>query len=84
MSETLKVFKRYSAARKAAASEPIIKVGDLFIVGVTEANGYLTEISLISGSGTITGSVTARHLDRLGNANHAIAQQKYCARIWAD
>jgi hypothetical protein len=70
----MKTFKRYSAAKKAANGEPILRVGrGLYIVGITKDEGYLTEIALISGDGSITASVTARHLDRLGNANHAVA-----------
>lgn len=67
----MKAYKRYSAARKAANGEPIVAIGDLYVVGITKADGYLTEIKLIDGGGRICGNVTARHLDRLGNANHA-------------
>jgi hypothetical protein len=69
----MKTFKLYSAALAAAKGGPILRVGKLYIVGI-EADD---EIALIAGSdagksaGTITGHVTASHLDRLGNANWA-------------
>jgi hypothetical protein len=63
----MKAYKRYGAARKAAEGQPIIRVGKLYIVGIDA----LTEIAVINSVGTLAGWVTARHLDRLGNANWA-------------
>jgi hypothetical protein len=73
----MKTFKRASAAKAAANGLPIIRIGlgkksvwivtdepDLVGVG-------LTEVSVIAPDGCVTGFVTLRHLDRLGNANWA-------------
>jgi len=82
----MKVYKRYSAAKKAANGEPIIRVGDVYLVGVTKNAGHCTEIAIMSGEGRITGTVTARNLDRLGNANWAVADPAHLSvsgvRIW--
>lgn len=78
----MQTFKRFSTAKKAAKGQPILVVGDIFIVGVTKEEGFLTEISILNGEGSVTGTVTARHLDRLGNANHAIATKAYHTKIW--
>lgn len=79
----LKVYRRFSTARKVAKGEPILRIGhQLYVVGITKADGFLTEIDLINGDGSVTGSVTARHLDRLGNANHAVAKRPYYKKIW--
>lgn len=80
----MKTYKRYSAAKKAANGEPIIRVGNLFLVGVTVADAYGVSIDLLNGKGQITGSITARHLDRIGNGNHAEAKMPYGARIWLE
>lgn len=79
----MKTFKRYSAAQKEANGQPIIRIGDVFVVGVKIETGHCVEISIIDGvSGQITGSVTARHLDRLGNANHAEPKRCFARNIW--
>jgi len=75
MSEQFKVFKRASAARQAAGNAPYLRVGmgskTLYVVGLD--NLGLDEVAIVAPGGTITGHVTMRHLDRLGNANHAVA-----------
>lgn len=68
MTEELKTYKRYGAAIKAAQGQPIVRVGNLYIVGVDS----ITEVALICPKGGVAGNVTLRHLDRLGNANHAV------------
>jgi len=88
MATEMKAFKRFSAAKQAANGQPIIRIGDTYLVGVTIDGGYMTEISLIAPDGHISGNVTVRHLDRLGNANHATASDRYNNvgnwRIWPD
>lgn len=76
----MKAFKSYNRAKKAANGQPVLRVGDLFIVGATRENSAVEEICLINVNGAITGSVTFRHLDRLGNANHAEAKRTYAER----
>lgn len=72
---TLKVFKRYSTAKEHAAGRPIVRVGSgsssIYIVGMHE----IDEVAIIAADGSITGNVTMKHLDRLGNANHATAKK---------
>jgi hypothetical protein len=73
----MKVFKRFSAAIKAANGKPFIQVGGpkgkrLYIVGPDD----LHEVSLMAtnkrGNIEYAGHVTLGHLNRLGNANHAM------------
>lgn len=73
----MKVFKTLRAASAYAAGKPIIRVGNLYLAGAIDE---LTEIALIAPiraldfhSGGIAATVTAGHLNRLGNANHATA-----------
>lgn len=63
-------FKKLSTARRSVGAQdaPVVRVGDLYIAGVDS----LTSVALISPDGPITGEITLRHLDRLGNGNHAI------------
>ena len=68
----MKAFKRHSAAVKAANGRPIIRVGDLHIVGDITST---TEISVQLHDGPVVGFVNAGHLERLGNANHAVTVQ---------
>lgn len=67
----MKTYRRYSSAAAAANGKPIIQVGKTYLVGEPgdEIDG-LTSITLISNQNHV-GTVTARHLDRLGNANWA-------------
>ena len=71
----MKVYKRYAEALKAAKGQPILRVqtgrGSLHIVGIAA----LTEISIINTAdgGCLSGYISAHHLDRLGNGNHATA-----------
>ena len=79
----MKSFKRYGTAVKHANGGPIIRVhmgrDAIYIVGIEQ----LTSIDLISGdrdsscSGHIRGTVTAAHLERLNNANHATTAPAY-------
>jgi hypothetical protein len=73
----MKTYRRYSDAKKAANGAPILEIiednAKLFVVFSEGANPKTTMISLIREDGMYTGCVTARHLDRLGNANHAQA-----------
>jgi len=75
----LQAFKTYSGARKIAGDGPVIRVGNLFLAAeVSDPVGLgLTSVDLIGPKGQITGSVTMRHLERLGNANHAVAKPGY-------
>jgi hypothetical protein len=64
-------YRKYSTAKKNAEGQPVIRVSDLYISGVSE----IDEISVIAPEGSITAHITMRHLDRLGNGNYAIAGQ---------
>ena len=70
----MKAYKTLRGAIQASEyGRVIIDVGGLFIVGGTER----TEVEILrqndlTGIRHITGSVTVRHLERLGNANHAV------------
>lgn len=69
----MKTFKTYGRAVKASNGQPIIRIGwHLYVVGIRS----LDEVSLIASDNRITGHVTMAHLDRLGNANWAIAKDK--------
>jgi hypothetical protein len=63
----MKVFKSWTAAKKAAGDQPIIRIGKLLVVGATST----TEVAVINQAGPITGHITVGHLDRLGNGNWA-------------
>jgi hypothetical protein len=67
----MKSYKTYGAAKKAAGQNPIVKIGDLYIVGTTLEGCGLDEIQLIDTNRHIVGNITMRHLNRLGNANWA-------------
>lgn len=74
----LQMFKKYSSAKKAAEGTPVVRISDVrdwreavYIAGASEVD----EISVISADGGITGHITMRHLDRLGNGNYAVATQ---------
>lgn len=74
----VRAFKRYGAAKSAAAGAPMLRVGNTHLVIEGDALDIgLTEIALIAADGRITGCVTIRYLDRLGNANHAQAHCPY-------
>ena len=69
----MKAFRTYSAAKKAANGQAIVKVGStgrnsLYIVG--DFRSY-SEIEIIEPDGAIRAHVTMDHLRRLGNANWA-------------
>lgn len=82
MPAKFKAFKSSSAAYKAAAGKPMIKVGNLTLVMVEGdmSDFQFAEISLSAPTGIsgltgyqIVGEVIVGHLNRLGNANHATA-----------
>jgi hypothetical protein len=72
-------FKTLAGAARAAGDGAIVKVGDVYVVGIDS----LTEIAVLKrpepkGSNATpgwrsAGYVSAGHLSRLGNANHAAA-----------
>ncbi len=68
----MKAFKRLSTAQRHSDGRPVIRVGNLYIAGQIHS---LTEIALLSADGYYAGHITAGHLDRLGNANHAETKQ---------
>ena len=80
----MKAFKRLSAALKASNGNPILRVGDLYIVGdINELTSIdLMETNPEKGSATYSACVTCGHLDRLGNANWATAGKTNNKRIW--
>lgn len=72
---TFKVYTSYRAAYKAAGGRPILQVSyRAYVVGNFSDLG-LDEIVIhhprADGGSDRVGEVTLRHLDRLGNANHA-------------
>lgn len=79
----MKSFKRYTTALKHANGGPVIRVHKgreaVYIVGIDS----LTSIDLIAGesdsnyTGRIRGTITACHLERLNNANHATPARAY-------
>jgi hypothetical protein len=75
----MKIYKRYTAARKSAGELPIIKIAwgrdALFLVCEGDlVDVRLTEVSLITPDGGYAGNITMMHLDRLGNGNWAEAK----------
>lgn len=78
---TIQSFKKFSSARKAVAGTqaPIVRIGtakgQLHLTGL-DLSG-LDTIELLGPDGVITATLTLRHLDRLGNANHAAADPKW-------
>lgn len=72
----MKIHKRYSTAMRDAAGTPMLRVGRADAVYVTDVDD-LTEVSIIDAHGHITGFVILKHLDRLGNANHAVRVDPY-------
>ena len=77
--KTLKVYRRLSTAEAHANGLPIIEIeGGLYIVGFEDLlDAQLTEIRLIAGDGGYAGCITLNHLNRLGNANHALANDEW-------
>jgi len=63
----MQAYRTYKTAKKHAAGKPVLKVGDLYIVGIER----LTSIDLIREDGTHTATITASKLDKLGNGNWA-------------
>ena len=76
----MKTFKRLSVALREAAGRPILEirqgVSSIFVI-FDDDLGHRTEISLFKKRNGIVGTVTVRHLNRLGNANHAVADPKW-------
>ena len=77
----LKTFKKLSTATTYAEGQPIVRVThrgeSVYVVGI----GSTSEMAVLTptdrGSYGVAGHVTARHLDRLGNANWAKAERPY-------
>jgi hypothetical protein len=76
----MQAFKKLStAAQHAQPGEPIVRVGDLYVVGMTSTTDEIAvlrhEPSRFAERGcwTYAGHVNVGHLERLGNANWAIA-----------
>jgi hypothetical protein len=72
----MKIFRRYSAAVKAADGLPVIEISGgkdrLFIVVEGDLTAVkLTEVGLLTNKGAQAGRITMGHLDRLGNGNYA-------------
>ncbi len=74
----MKAYKRYSTAHKAANGRPIVQITaskydneTIYIVG-----DFATydQLSILRDDGRYVGNVGIAHLDRLGNANWATAQ----------
>ena len=63
----MKAFKKFDTAVKHSNGEPVLRVGDLYISGLAA----LTEAEIINPDKYITGHITMRKLNELGNANHA-------------
>jgi CRISPR/Cas system-associated protein Csm6 len=71
---TAQVFKKFATAKTHANGLPIVRIDNLYIVIETADKNFhgITSIDLIDTErGNITGTVTLRHLARLGNANWA-------------
>jgi hypothetical protein len=73
----LKITKRFPQTPAGFPPQPVIRVcigrQQVYITGFTSVDQVASaEVSLISAEGGITGHVSMRHLDRLGNANHAV------------
>jgi hypothetical protein len=75
----VKMFKRLSAAMKAAQGRPFVKIAGTYIVIDTDLVGIkITDVSLLVPSqrgdtAGYAGQITMGHLNRLGNANYAEA-----------
>ncbi len=76
---SFKAFKKLSTAREFAKGGPVVRFGDLYLA--TDATDQvlvaLTSINIIVPNGNVSATVTLRHLERLGNANHAEANPKW-------
>ncbi len=73
---SFKSFKKLSTAKAFAKGGPVLRVGDLYVSSDDAVPSY-TSVDLIATDGHISGTVTIRHLERLGNANWAIAQKHF-------
>ena len=58
---------RLSTAIKHSDGNPVVRVGKLYITGMERFD----EVSIIDKEGYITGHISMRKLDRLGNGNWA-------------
>jgi hypothetical protein len=71
MAET---FRKYGTAKKKADGLPVVRIADLYIAGVTA----MDEITIFPPDHDAgSAHITMRHLDRLGNGNHAIAVEPH-------
>lgn len=68
--DQMKAHKKFSTAKKhCEPGKQIVKVGNLYLTGADD----LTEIVVLTFKGQYDGNVIVKHLQRLGNANWAIA-----------
>lgn len=75
--ENFKIYKTWNRAYKAARNRPILRVGDVWLVGdVTR----LTEVSILD-QGHYVGQISMAHLVRLGNADHAEPGPGYGGKV---
>jgi len=66
------VYKKWATAKEKANGEPVVRVGNLYIVGDIKA---YTEISIVdSETGVLTGWVSVGHLSGAGNVNPLLAK----------
>lgn len=73
----LKITKRFPQTPAGSAPQAVIRISvgreTIYITGFnSDHRTAMAEVALIAADGGITGHVSMRHLDRLGNANHAI------------
>lgn len=70
----IQAYRSLETALQRCNGGPILRVGDLYLVG-NGADGLeaYERIELLGERGRVAALVTPRHLDRLGNANHARA-----------
>jgi hypothetical protein len=68
--DQMKTHKRFKTAKNhCLEGKQIIKVGNLYLTGADD----LTEIAILNDKGQYRGNVIVKHLQRLGNANWAVA-----------
>jgi len=69
----MQAFKKYSTAKAKANGKPIVKIGELYIIGINSS----TQCQLIDTKIDIhSGHIGMKHLNRLGNANWATTNDK--------
>jgi hypothetical protein len=89
MTAQFKVYKRFSKQGvEAAKGRPIVQVGDLYLVPTDSSTADLqsTEVKILGipanrATYQYAGQITLGHLNRLGNANHAVVMPKWRDRL---